>query len=68
MNYYTKMRKKSYRVLKCPEIIIKFNKNVTVTALIDTGSAVNGLSEDWFNQNKQYLTPYKELTMTNTLV
>ena len=32
------------------------------------GSAINGLSEEWFNQNKQYLEPYEELSMTNTLI
>ena len=56
------------RVLKCAEIIIKFNKNVTVSALIDTGSAVNGLSEAWFHQNQKDLIPYEELPMTNTLI
>ena len=56
------------RVLKCPEIIVNFNTNITVTALVDTGSAINGMSEEWFNQNKQYLSPYEELPMTNTLI
>ena len=56
------------RISKCPEIIIKFNNNISVAALVDTGSAINGLSEEWFNQNKQYLEPYEELNMTNTPV
>ena len=33
------------QILKFPEIIIKFNNGVTVPALIDTGSVINGLSE-----------------------
>ena len=33
------------RISKCQEIIIKFN-NTSVAALVDTGSAINGLSEE----------------------
>ena len=56
------------RILKCPEVIIKFNNGITVPALIDTGSVINGLSESWFNQNKQNIAPYEILPMTNTLI
>ena len=56
------------RISKCPEVVIKFNNEVTVNALIDTGSAINGLAEDWFERNKQRLRPYEELRMNNTLI
>ena len=56
------------RISKCPEIIIKFNNNISVAALVDIGSAINGLYEEWFNQNKQYLESYEELSMLNTLI
>ena len=45
------------RISKCSEIEIKLNGDVTVLALLDTGSAINGLSEEWFNRNKQRLRP-----------
>ena len=41
---------------------------MSVIALVDTGIAINGLSEEWFSQNKHYLKPYEELSMTNTLI
>jgi hypothetical protein len=39
---------------KCPELLIKLN-NVEVNALIDTGSEVCGISDCWFNANKEQL-------------
>ena len=54
------------RILKCPKVIIKFNNGIMVHALIDTGNVINGLSESWFNQNKQNIAPYEILPMTNT--
>ena len=56
------------RIIKCPEITIKFNNDITVQALLDTGSVITGLSESWFNQNKQNIAPYEILPMTNTLI
>ena len=56
------------RISKCPEIVIKFNDDVTVNALLDTGSAINGLAEEWLHRNKQRLRPYEELRMNNTLI
>ena len=56
------------RISKCPEVVIKFNNEVTVNALIDTGGAINRLDEDWFERNKQRLRPYEELRMNNTLI
>ena len=40
------------QILKCPEITIKFNNDIIVQALLDTGCLVNGLSETWFNNHK----------------
>ena len=34
------------RISKCPEIEVRFNGDVTVLALIDTGAAINGVSEE----------------------
>ena len=51
------------RISKCPEVVIKFNNEVTVNALIDTESVINGLAEDWFERNKQRLRPYEELSL-----
>ena len=56
------------QISKCPEIVIKFNDDITVNALIDTGSAINGLAEEWFERNKQRLRPYEELRMNNMLI
>ena len=56
------------RVIKCPEVIVKFNNDITVLALIDTGCLINGISESWYNQNKKGVEPYEILPMTNTLV
>ena len=51
------------QILKCPEIIIKFNNGITASALIDTGSVINGLSEAWFNNNKKNIEPYEILSL-----
>ena len=56
------------QILKCPEVLIKFNNGITVSALIDTGSVINGLSEEWFNVNKKDIEPYEILPMTNSLI
>ena len=56
------------QILKCPEVLIKFNDNIQVLALIDTGSVINGLSEEWFNANKRDIEPYEILPMTNSLI
>ena len=39
-----------------------------MSALIDTGSVINGLSEEWFNVNKKDIEPYEILPMTNSLI
>ena len=56
------------QILKCPEILIQFNNNIKVLALVDTGSVINGLSEEWFNANKRDIEPYEILPMTNSLI
>ena len=45
------------QVLKCPEITIKFNNDIIVQALLDTGCLINGLSETWFNNHKKSIGP-----------
>ena len=50
---------------KCPEIKIKLN-NVEVTALIDSGSQLNGIAETWFNHNKDKLGRIELLNLSNT--
>ena len=40
------------KMIKSPELLIQLN-HVPVNALIDTGSAVNALSEDWYNNHKR---------------
>lgn len=52
-------------VCKCPELIIKLN-NVSVSALIVTGSIVNAVSEEWFNRNKVKMKRVDMLRLTNT--
>lgn len=59
--YHTKIK------VKCPEVAIKLNE-VSVIALIDTGSEISALSEEWFNQHKEELKPYEMLRMHNTVV
>lgn len=52
---------------KCPEVKILLN-NVPVTALIDTGSAVNAIAESWFYQNKEQLGHVETIKLSNTHV
>ena len=40
------------KFVKSPELVVKIHK-VHVNALIDTGSAINALSESWYNNNKK---------------
>lgn len=52
---------------KCPEIQIKLNK-IPVTALIDSGSELNGVSEAWYRHNKETLGKVETLNLSNTNV
>ena len=55
------------KTIKSPEISIKINQ-VPVNALIDTGSAVNALSENWYNNNKKLLGNHEILSVNNTTI
>lgn len=52
---------------KCPEVDIRLN-GVTVRSLIDTGSQINAISEEWFRQNQNKMGNYETLKMTNTTI
>lgn len=52
---------------KCPEIKIKLN-NIEVTALIDSGSQLNAISELWYINNKEKLGKVEILNLSNTNV
>lgn len=53
--------------IKCPELPIKVN-NINVVALIDTGSSINGISEEWYNAHKDQLGEHEILSITNTFI
>lgn len=55
------------KTIKSPEISIKINQ-VPVNASIDTGSAVNALSENWYNHNKKLLGNHEILSVNNTTI
>lgn len=55
------------RIIKSPELAIRINK-INVIALLDTGSTVNGLSEEWVNKNKYKLGNVETLPVNNTNV
>lgn len=55
------------RISKCPEINIKLN-NIEVTALLDSGSQVDAVSEEWFKINKHHLGKIDILPMSNTVI
>ena len=55
------------KTIKSPEISIMINQ-VPVNALIDTGSAVNALSENWYNNNKKLLGNHEILSVNNTTI
>lgn len=56
-----------YNKSKCPEVEIQFY-NVSINALIDTGSMVNGLAEDWFHIHKNDLGRFETLSVMNTTI
>ena len=55
------------KVIKRPELAIKINQ-VPVNALIDTGSAVNALSEEWYESNKKQIGHHETLSVNNTTI
>lgn len=56
-----------HKVFKCPEIVIKIN-NATAHALIDSGSTISCISEQWFKENIPLLKPFEELPVSNTVI
>ena len=55
------------RVNKCPEVRITLN-GVPTYALVDTGSQVNAISEQWFKNNKRELGNLEMLKLSNTVI
>ena len=52
---------------KCPETRISLN-GVPICALIDTGSQVNAISEQWFKNKKKELGNVETLRLLNTVI
>lgn len=52
---------------KCPELRVKIN-GIPVTALVDSGSQLCAVSEEWFNQNREGLGTFEMLRMHNTTI
>lgn len=59
--------KLSNNTVKCPEITVKIN-NATVPILLDTGSTISCISEQWFKDNIPLLKPFEELPLSNTVI
>ena len=53
--------------LKSPELLIKIN-NINLNVLIDTGSAINALSENWYTNNQIKLGKHEILSVNNTTI
>lgn len=53
--------------IKSPEIDILIN-NIPVKGLIDTGSAVNALSEKWYHDHQESLGHHEVLSVNNTTI
>ena len=53
--------------IKSPELVVQINK-IQVHAFIDTGSAINALSESWYNNHKNKLGKHEVLSVNNTTV
>ena len=56
-----------YKVKKCPEVRVTLN-GVPTCALLDSGSQVNAVSEQWFKDNKKELGDLAMLRMSNTVI
>lgn len=54
-------------LIKSPEIDISIN-NIPVNGLIDTGSAVNALSEQWYFNHQENLGHHEVLSVNNTTI
>ena len=55
------------KIIKSPELAIKINQ-VPVISLIDTGSAVNAISEEWYENNKKQIRHHETLSVNNTTI
>lgn len=53
--------------LKCPELKFKLN-DIEVTALVDSGSQVEVVSQEWYDNNKERLGKVEVLPMANTII
>jgi hypothetical protein len=54
-------------IVKCPEVRVRLNQ-VEVIALVDTGSQVNGISQEWFDRNRDKMGRVEMLNLANTTV
>lgn len=52
---------------KCPELKLKLN-NIEVNALIDSGSEIDAISDQWFQSNKERLGHVDVFPLSNTTV
>lgn len=52
---------------KCPRLNILLN-NIPVSAIIDTGSELEAVSEGWFQENKRRLGHFEMLPLVNTVI
>ena len=53
--------------VKTPELSIRINK-ININTLIDTGSAINALSEEWYNNNEDKIGKHEILHVNNTTI
>ena len=52
---------------KCPELKIQLN-GIPIIALLDTGSQINALSAEWYQQNKKRMGNIPILKITNLVI
>lgn len=53
----------------CTSPKIKVNLNgIDVEILVDTGSEINGVAEEWFENNKRKLGKFELLPVSNTSI
>ena len=53
--------------IKCPELKIQLN-GIPIIALLDTGSQINALSTEWYQQNKKRMGNIPILKITNVVI
>lgn len=52
---------------KCPEITINLN-GISTNTLVDTGSSISCISDNWFQVNKNNLGHFEQLPVSNTFI